>query len=159
MNVFVDSEFSGLGSDPRLLSIALVAEGDGELYIELSSGWKVEQCSRWVVEHVLPLLGKGEQLSRTEAAKRIDAWLDGLASPPSLIVDSDWDAELILALFKESGIPDGKRRMHVLRFASKAKSEEFERAKQRYFAEHGSQHHALSDANALRFAFDEVPLR
>jgi hypothetical protein len=61
MNIFIDTEFSGLGSDPRLISIALVAEQGAELYIELTSGWSAELCSRWVVEHVLPQLGDGEK--------------------------------------------------------------------------------------------------
>lgn len=35
MNIFVDTEFSNLGSDPRLLSIAFVTENGAELYIEI----------------------------------------------------------------------------------------------------------------------------
>lgn len=151
--MFIDTEFSGLGSDPRLLSIGLVTDDGDELYIELTSGWNAEQCSRWVIEHVIPSLGNGERLSRRESAKRIDGWLDGLGSPLTLLVDSDWDAELIHELLKEVGIPVGKHRIQVLRFAAKSEAVEFELAKQRYFADNGSRHHALCDAHAFRFAF------
>ena len=71
MNIFVDTEFSSLGSDPRLLSIALVTENGAELYIEFSSGWTFEQCSPWVKNHVLPLLGQGLALSRAARPGRL----------------------------------------------------------------------------------------
>jgi hypothetical protein len=48
MRVFLDTEFSGLSSDPRLLSIGLVAENGAELYIELTDGWSEGNCSAWV---------------------------------------------------------------------------------------------------------------
>lgn len=159
MNVFIDTEFSGLGSNPRLISIGLVAELGEELYIEFTTGWNTEQCSRWVIENVLPKLGEGEQLPRRAAASRIDGWLEGLGANPILIVDSDWDAELIVNFFAECGIPDGKYPLQVLRFASKADANTFESARQRYFLEIGSQHHALSDAHALQFACEEVLFR
>ena len=36
MNIFFDTEFTGLTSDPRLLSIGMVAEDGQELYLELT---------------------------------------------------------------------------------------------------------------------------
>ena len=39
VRIFFDTEFSGLTSDPRLLSIGFVAEDGAELYIEFTDGW------------------------------------------------------------------------------------------------------------------------
>jgi hypothetical protein len=71
MIVFFDTEFTGLSSDPRLLSIALVTDDGQELYIEFSNGWREEDCSYWVRQHVMPMLGNGERLTRREAVERI----------------------------------------------------------------------------------------
>lgn len=71
MRVFLDTEFTGLSSDPRLLSIGLVAENGAEFYIELTDGWSEENCSAWVREHVIPLLGKGARCTRREVGRRI----------------------------------------------------------------------------------------
>ena len=157
MNVFVDSEFSSLGSDPRLISIALVAEGGDELYIEFTSGWTPEQCSKWVIEHVLPKLGTGEQLTRYATVKRIMRWLLDLATAPTLIVDSSWDAELIGNLFAENGIEPEMYRIKTIEFADKNEANQFQYARQEYFtAIRGGQHHALVDAHALQFAWAEL---
>lgn len=154
MEVFADTEFSSLGSDPRLISIALVATSGEAIYIEFTSGWDVEHCSKWVVEHVLPHLGRGEKLDRRASAHRIDEWLSGFTPAPAMIVDSRWDADLIAALFAENGIGAGRHRIQAIQFQSKAHATEFEAMRQRYFLESGlHQHHALNDAHALRFAW------
>ena len=153
MDVFVDAEFSSLGSDPRLISVAFVADGGDELYIEFTSGWKPEQCSKWVIEHVLPMLGTGEQLNRRVAVERVMMWLSGLAAAPTLIVDSSWDAELISNLFSENGIDPEMNRIETIEFADKNEAKQFEKARQKYFTTFsGRQHHALVDAHALQFA-------
>ena len=59
MRVFFDTEFTGLSSDPRLLSIGMVADRGEELYIELTNGWSEDNCSYWVMKNIMPLLGKG----------------------------------------------------------------------------------------------------
>lgn len=64
MIVFFDTEFTGLSSDPRLLSIGMVADSGEELYIELTNGWSEDNCSYWVMNNTLPLLGNGERLTR-----------------------------------------------------------------------------------------------
>ena len=94
MHVFFDTEFTDLTSDPRLLSIGLVAEDGSELYIELTDGWSEENCSRWVREHVIPTLGKGERLTRRESGRRILAWRPLLKTPPTLIGETDWDSNV-----------------------------------------------------------------
>ncbi len=154
MNVFVDTEFSSLGSDPRLISIAFLAESGESLYIEFTSGWDVTHCSKWVIEHVLPQLGNGEPMDRTAAARRIVGWLSRIAQFPVLISDSTWDADLIAHLFAEAGFEANTYRVEVVQFLKQAEAYGFETARQRFFTETGRcQHHALTDADALRFAW------
>lgn len=157
MNIFVDTEFSSLGSDPRLLSIALVTENGAELYIEFSSGWTFEQCSPWVKNHVLPLLGQGLTLSRAAAVAHIDAWLTSLAAPVTLHVDSDWDAELIGQLLAENGLDRTRYPLQVLQVADRAAAEALAQQRAAYFAQHQcTPHHALHDARALRASWDSL---
>lgn len=67
VNVFFDTEFTDL-LHPVLISIGFVAENGRRLYIELR-GWTPQECSPFVNEAVLPLLGDPrEQNSAAEAA-------------------------------------------------------------------------------------------
>lgn len=159
MQIFVDTEFSSLGSDPRLISIALVAVDGTALYIEFQSGWSVEQCSAWVKRHVLPQLGAvGEKLDRRAAVERIDGWLSHFARPVELIVDSSWDRELIDLLYREDGRTSPPT-IRIILFANRIEADKFEAIRQDYFAANtGMQHHALNDANALRFAVSQSSL-
>jgi len=70
MHVFFDTEFTGLTSDPRLLSIGLAADNGATLYLEFTDGWQESACSAWVRQHILPTLGQGERLSRRAAGQR-----------------------------------------------------------------------------------------
>ena len=160
MNIFVDTEFSSLGSDPRLISIALVAEDGSELYIEFKSGWSVEQCSPWVRSHVLLHLGaNGEKLDRRAVVGRIESWLGQFSGTVWLIVDSSWDKDLITQLYAESGSTPGST-IRVIPFADKSEAAAFEVLRKGYFLENeGKQHHALHDARALRFSVSQSALK
>lgn len=56
MKLFLDTEFTGLHRDAKLISLALVAETGEEFYVEMADGYGVEDCSDFVVETVLPQL-------------------------------------------------------------------------------------------------------
>lgn len=56
MKVFLDTEFTGLHRDAKLISIALVAETGEEFYVELTDEYGKEDCSDFVVKTVLPQL-------------------------------------------------------------------------------------------------------
>ena len=157
MRVFFDTEFTGLTSDPRLLSIGLVGGNGKELYIELTDGWSDANCSAWVREHVMPMLGKGERLTRRETGKRILSWLSSLETPSTLLGDTDWDTTLLAELMDECGITRDRYCLETLAFSGKAQAISFEEAKQRYFErQHVTPHHALTDAHAFRCAWGIV---
>ena len=150
MRIFFDTEFSGLNSDPRLLSIGFVADNGNELYIELIEGWTVEKCSSWVQEHVLPLLGDGERLSRQEAARRIWSWLTSCEKESVVTGETDWDTTLLANLLAENGITRDSYRLEKLNYHSRSQAKLFEEAKQRCFTSDGlPPHHALTDARAF----------
>jgi len=157
VKVFFDTEFTSLGSDPRLLSVGLVSEDGQELYLELTDDWMDAMCSPWVRQHVLPMLGKGEQLTRREAGKRIGDWLATFSVQPTLLGDTDWDTNLITQLLEESGLTRTDFRVELLAFQSREQAKAFEVAKQQYFQlQKATPHHALTDAHAFRSAWSEI---
>lgn len=157
MNIFFDTEFTGLTSDPHLLSMGFVAESGATLYIELSDGWTEAECSPWVKHHVLPLLGKGEQLTRREAAKCLTDWLATFETKPVLLGDSDYDTVLVEGLLRSGGAALNAFDIHQLEFSSKTQAMAFEHAKKRLFAlQPNAAHHALTDARVFRDAWHGV---
>lgn len=157
MRAFLDTEFTGLTSAPRLLSIGVVAENGKELYMELTDGWVEATCSAWVRQHVLPLLGDGEKFTRRNAGRRIASWLSSFETPPTLLGDTDWDTTLVAELMDECEIPRDTYRLEALVYSGKAQASAFEEARQQYFARlHATPHHALNDARAFREAWDSV---
>jgi hypothetical protein len=155
--VFFDIEFTGLTSDPRLLSIGLVADSGEELYIEFTDGWSEAECSSWVKEHILPMLGTGERLTRREAVARILTWISAFESAPMLLAETSWDTDLFADLLRECGMPRDCICFKAIEFSGKAQANAFEAAKQHYFeSNQGTQHHALTDAHAFHAAWGSV---
>ena len=157
MKIFFDTEFTSLGSDPRLLSVGLVSEDGQELYLELSDGWTDAMYSPWVRQHVLPMLGNGEQLTRRQACRRIGDWLAAFTVQPILLGDTDWDTTLLTQLLEESGLTRTGFTVELLVFQSREQAKAFEVAKQLYFQlQNATPHHALTDAHAFRSAWTEL---
>jgi hypothetical protein len=53
---FLDTEFTSLTAQAKLISLALVIPDGPELYIELPHNWSLADCSTFVVDIVLPQL-------------------------------------------------------------------------------------------------------
>lgn len=80
VTIFFDTEFTDLTVNSELLSLGLVADdSDAELYVEISDANRAD-ASDFVRAIVLPLFGQFNPavLTRGDAAKRIEVWLDGL---------------------------------------------------------------------------------
>lgn len=153
MKVFFDCEFTDLTAHASLISVGFVTLNDRSLYIELTDGWQVEECSDFVIENVLPLLGNGEQLSRRQAASRIYEWLAATseAGGIELLCDSTWDPVMLRPLLpaKISGLTP---KIEVIAFAGESEQTAFLDSLEILLGSglHGPQHHALADACALR---------
>ncbi len=157
MKIFFDTEFTGLTSDPRLMSIGMVSVDGQELYIELTDGWTDAMCSPWVRVNVMPMLGKGEQLTRREAGQRIDAWLALQGADTCLIADSDYDTTLLAQLMDEYGVARSRYQIELLAFVGKNQAKRLEVMKRQYFeSQPSNQHHALHDARAFCAAWNSV---
>ena len=65
MNLFFDTEFTGLHKDTTLISIGIVAENGKKFYAELTD-YDREQCTSWISDNVLPntILGGNQNLAK-----------------------------------------------------------------------------------------------
>lgn len=102
MLVFFDTEFTDFAEDAKLISIGMVAETGDSFYAELSDTYTVEDCSDFVIEHVLPLLeGKNALMTFKELQSQLHNWLEALREPVTLATDSPpWDWHWIRVMFK-----------------------------------------------------------
>ncbi len=175
IKVFFDCEFSDISRDAGLISIGFAAEPDAEpLYIELVDGWSPEECSTFVLASVLPLLGRHnpQQLARSEAAGKIEGWLDSLRGGDRekqivCLSDGAWDWRFLLNLFPLSeGELRWPSRFNVAgrmihNYLPEDSGNLFNDAMEAFFQNRGhvirkrggERHHALIDAFALRHAW------
>lgn len=138
--VYLDTEFTSLNrSEARLISLALVAPGGKEFYVELPDAWTPADCSAFVIETVLPQLDEAKHGRTIEQARdELFAFLQSLG-PVEIITDApahDWP--LLLWLAGPAGLPANVRpEPDALRLD---------------FADYSGEeppHHALKDARIL----------
>src|SRR5690554_265146 len=96
LRAYLDTEFTNLGSNARLISLALVANDGRELYLELIDNWKVDDCSGFVQQTVLPKLNlQSHGLTTAEARQRLQAFLAEIAPVEILTASPHWDKPLL----------------------------------------------------------------
>ena len=102
VRLFLDTEFTSF-NNPRLISFALVAETGEALYLERSEGWTIEDCSGFVREAVLPLLGPLEGRATDSMIRwTIRSWIHSLGRPAMIYTDSLWhDEPAFMSLFTD----------------------------------------------------------
>ncbi len=158
MDIHVDTEFTSL-SDPRLIAISAVA-GDTRAFYGIVSDFPKRACTRFVIEHVLPVL----DANPADAFLPLDAlgrafcdWLAGIAATGEgscrLIVDDECDRELVRQLLCRGGWSDSEidaaishRRLNADDYSLQTYELYFELNPGR------RQHNALDDARAYCFA-------
>jgi hypothetical protein len=158
MKIYYDTEFTSLDSnvDWDLISAGFVTETGDEWYIEIKD-FNREECSNFVINTVLPLLGKGdhppERLDADHFAHRLSRWLAEFDQDIELVSDHvcDWHlvngychAELRQQSFKVQGqiwLPAERESIKV----------DLLETELRFWHPHrGMQHHALYDARRLK---------
>jgi hypothetical protein len=111
MKLFLDCEFTQLNQDTKLISLALVSEAGDEFYVELTDTYKIEDCSDFVIQHVLPQLDQlryGRSLVDAQAALRV--FLGGLDGQLEICSDApEWDWEF----FRQLAYADHKWPSHL----------------------------------------------
>lgn len=155
MLVFLDTEFTAFVR-PDLISLALVSEDGREFYAERTDYYR-EDCTDFVKETVLPLLGRvpGAACTRKELTDRVRDWFGQLAEPATLVYDSerDWLLLAVAMLGRPKKDPPGDfgKRMHLDSYAFAHPV--FEQAQNCTYTQDWPAHHALADARALRAGY------
>lgn len=151
MLIFLDTEFTAFVR-PDLISIALVAEDGREFYAERTD-YHREDCSDFVGETVLPLLGRvpDAACTRTELTCRVRKWFEALPEPAIIIFDYERDwlllADAYLGCDHQKPPANVGETLHLDRFAITHPL--FERAQNNTYTQDWPPHHALADARAL----------
>jgi hypothetical protein len=93
VKLFLDCEFTQLNKDTKLISLALVTETRDEFYVELTDTYAIEDCSEFVVQHVLPQLDtQTHGVTVIEAQQALKMFLDRFEGPLEVCTDAPgWD--------------------------------------------------------------------
>lgn len=155
MLIFLDTEFTDF-VNPVLISIALVSEDGREFYAERTD-YPRNECSQFVCETVLPLLGQvpDAACNRTELACRLRAWFEALPESATVVYDFELDWILMVDAFLglNHSQPPGNvgEKLALSRYT--ITHPVFDQALNRTFTPDFPQHHALADARALKAGY------
>ena len=156
MLIFLDTEFTDLHWQAKLISIGLIAENGRTFYAELLDTYQREDCNAFVCEVVLPLLeGNEVQLTWLALALRLGNWIESFEEPVTLATDiQDWDYSWIQKLFStpETWPANLASKPTILVFDADV-GEKFNNAQEEAFATGLRRHHALDDAKANRIGW------
>lgn len=162
MRIYYDTEFTSLDGnvDWGMISAGFVTEIGEEWYVEITDFLR-EDCSPFVVETVLPLLGKGdkipERMPATHFAWRFCKWLETFHEPIQLISDHVVDWHIVngycypeFSTFPgniqgEVWVPSGDYEIKVVLLETELRF---------WHANPKMQHHALYDARRLKLIAD-----
>lgn len=104
--LYLDTEFTSLSADYRLISLALVDPAGAEFYVELSDGWDAADCSEFVQDIVLPQLDLARHgHSRNQARAALQQFLQGYSAVEIVSDALAWDWPLLLELLGRPGLP------------------------------------------------------
>ena len=148
MLLFIDTEFTDLLS-PVLISIGIVAQTGPEFYAEVP--FVEDECSAFVRQIVLPLLGKepNAACSKFELRSRILIWIETIRPPGEEVVicaDNQVDIDLLCDAL-DYRLPGWMMFRLIGHDVDQALIN-------RFFVEAGlPRHHALFDARASRYAY------
>lgn len=89
LRIFFDTEFTGLTTDAKLISVGLIDETGGRtFYAELSDTWRPDEVGDFARHTVLPLLGDpASRMTKQELGNRLTVWLASFDGPVKLATD------------------------------------------------------------------------
>lgn len=169
IHVFLDTEFTDLINDTKLISIGLVtAEGERTFYAELTDSYQLEDCSHFVKNEVIPLLDAKPlaatiyyknvhaQMTLGELNKHLNYWFAALQDSIQIWTDApNYDWRYIQQIFSHSGMPFNLLPSpNSLLTDDMSQNIRFQNAVEEAFNKNPfRQHHALDDALANRIAW------
>ncbi len=154
MLMFIDTEFSDF-TFQKLISLGVLSEcGQHKFYAELPVN--PEDCSPFVRETVLPLLGKipgAACANKDELTQRLNSWLQQFAADKIYIC---WDYEGDWILFCSVVGKSAPQNIRGCNVRDKIDAQKLHD----YFQHSGNPvHHALHDAEGNRLAADHAAIR
>ena len=158
LHVFLDTEFTDLAPEAKLISIGLVDEsGEHTFYAELSDTFERASCSEFVREAVLPMLEGGQRrMAMHELTLRLGNWLEDFEQPVCLATDSlSWDWPWIQEIFCTAGTWPANVDGHpiLLSMNNLRDYDAFLSTREKSFTAGLRRHHALDDAKANRLGW------
>ncbi len=148
IKLFLDTEFTDF-KNPRLISFGLTSEEGNSFYAERLEGWTLDDCSAFVIQEVLPLLGpKMNRVNDARIRWCLREYARSLGGQATIYTDSLWHDEPV---FKSIFID----RMNEWPPEFNLQFLEFDSpASELFYDSHGlRRHHALDDAIALKKAY------
>ena len=149
MKLFLDTEFTSLDHEAKLISIALVNENEDGFYAELTDTYSMDDCSWFVKTIVLPgLKGKDFQMTFNECALKLASFIEDHDERCIIVSDApSWDMPFLRKLL-EPMWPENleENQVHTIFVPDAIKTEIFKDTNL-------YEHNALSDAIMMRRAF------
>ena len=145
MLIFIDTEFTDF-VNTELISIGLVTDdGQHEFYAELNVD--INRCSEFVVEEVLPQLGKVPAFSIDETRTHLLFWLHQFESYEDVKICFDFEGDLKLFQQIIGKMPSWLSSQNIYN--------DIDESRIQYFLKSQGleEHHALNDAKANRYAY------
>lgn len=150
--LFLDTEFTDLVPDNKLISIALVSEDGRYFYAELTDTYELGDCSEFVKANVLPILKGGPKMSEYECALKISQWIEDLGDKHILALDNiSWDYPHLKKLIEMTSLwPANLERVDYFKFVVMDDD-----AQAIVYDNKFDIHNALDDAQAMRIAYQK----
>lgn len=154
--IFFDCEFTDLQDSASLISAGFITQSGIPFYVELSDYTKAA-CNDFVKATVLPLLSL-PPVSTADFLASLTDWLHLQGEDVLLIADSEWDRKILSKTFAAHGrsLPSNWRFQKTPdNFINGLQRSLFNDEMAAYFLRHPDQkqHHALTDARAIREAY------
>lgn len=156
--IFLDTEFSDLCIDPKLISVGLISEDTREFYSELEGTYTPAECSPFTQEAVLPLLqGDEARMPMHILTLRLGNWIESFEQPVQIATDSlSWDWPWIQELFCDPGTWPANLDGKPASLYEMVDSPFLEQTTEQIFENHEPRlrrHHALDDAKVNRLVW------
>jgi hypothetical protein len=153
--LFIDTEFTGLSDDAKLISIGLVDEsGKHKFYAELADTWQPSDAGEFAQREIMPHLeGGASRIPLVTLKQYLAAWIKGLRVPVMLATDASLDWSWIETLLKQRWPRNLARDPLLLTRKYLCEFDQFKAEREAAFTAGLRRHHALDDALANRQAW------
>lgn len=160
MKIYYDTEFTSLDGnvDWDMISAGFVSEDGRELYVEIED-FNLDDCSLFVVDTVLPLLGTtpAERMPGAAFGARLGQWLASFGEDIELVSDASCDWWVLLSITGQSlkELPHKIQGQIWIPSENPVILEALEDAESGFWQENPDlKHHALYDARCLKLQAD-----